>query len=109
MTHIVRKADFAYAKTKAQVSFAVYCNCEADQRLCFRYCNTDSTIPLLSKSKISGLKPSSVNVQPGLCRTFSETQIVDFFTHMLIYFALCYSSDSMTTVSRLPGLQIKYK
>ena len=25
-------------------------NCEADQRLCFRY--TDSTIPLLSKSKI---------------------------------------------------------
>ena len=27
--------------------------CEADQRLCFRY--TDSTIPLLSKSKISSL------------------------------------------------------
>ena len=26
-------------------------NCEADQRLCFRY--TDSTSPLLSKSKIS--------------------------------------------------------
>ena len=26
-------------------------NCEADQRLCFRY--TDSTIPLLSKSKSS--------------------------------------------------------
>ena len=30
-------------------------NCEADQRLCFRY--TDSTIPPLSKSKISSLKP----------------------------------------------------
>ena len=28
-------------------------NCEADQRLCFRY--TDSTIPLLSKSKLSSL------------------------------------------------------
>ena len=28
-------------------------NREADQRLCFRY--TDSTIPLLSKSKISSL------------------------------------------------------
>ena len=28
-------------------------NCEADQRFCFRY--TDSTIPLLSKSKISSL------------------------------------------------------
>ena len=35
-------------------------NCEADQRLCFRY--TDSTIPLLSKSKISSLWPSSVFV-----------------------------------------------
>ena len=28
-------------------------NCEADQRLCFRY--TDSTIPLHSQSKISSL------------------------------------------------------
>ena len=28
-------------------------NCEADQRLCF--CYTDSTIPLLSKSKICSL------------------------------------------------------
>ena len=34
------------------------CNREADQRLCFRY--TDSTIPLLPKSEISSLKPSSV-------------------------------------------------
>ena len=37
---------------------------EADQRLCFSY--TDSTIPLLSKSEISSLWPSSVAVQPGL-------------------------------------------
>ena len=44
---------------------------EADQRLCIRY--TDSTIPLLSKSKISSLQQSSVLVQPGLCRTCSET------------------------------------
>ena len=40
--------------------------CEADQRLCFRY--MDSTIPLLPKSEISSLQPSSVGVQPGLCR-----------------------------------------
>ena len=40
-------------------------NCKADQHLCF--CYTDSTIPLLSKSKISSLKPSSVTVQPCLC------------------------------------------
>ena len=51
-------------------------NCEADQRLCFRYSN--STIPLLSKSKISSHKLSSVIVQPGLCRTCSETTLFAF-------------------------------
>ena len=58
-------------------------NCEADQCLCFRY--TDSTIPLLSKSKISSLQPSSVTVQPGLCRTWSEPKFVGFLTHRLIF------------------------
>ena len=57
-------------------------NCEADQRLCFRY--TDSTISLLLKSKILSFQPASVTVQPGLCRTWSETQIVGFLTHRLI-------------------------
>ena len=51
-------------------------NCEADQRLCFRY--TDSTIHRLSKSKISTLYPSSVTVQPGLCRTWSEPKLMVF-------------------------------
>ena len=46
-------------------------NREADQRLCFRY--TDSTLPLLLKSGISSYYPASVLVQPGLCRTCSET------------------------------------
>ena len=53
-------------------------NREADQRLCFRY--TDSTIPLLPKSEISSLLPSSVTVQPGLCQTWSETPKTDFLT-----------------------------
>ena len=57
-------------------------NREADQRLCFRY--TDSTIPLLLKYKISSLQPSSVTVQPGLCQTWSETQIVGFLMQRLI-------------------------
>ena len=48
----------------------------ADQCLCFRY--IDSTIPLLSKSEISRLKPSSVAVQPGLCWTRSETRMLVF-------------------------------
>ena len=51
-------------------------NREADQRLCFRY--TDSKIPLLSKSKIASLSPSSVAEQPGLCRTWSETPKTGF-------------------------------
>ena len=42
-------------------------NCEADQRLCIRY--TDSTIPVLSKSKIASLYPYSVLEQLGLCQT----------------------------------------
>ena len=49
---------------------------EADQRLCFRY--TDSTIPLLFKSKISSLWLSSVLVQPGLCLTCSKTTLLVF-------------------------------
>ena len=43
-------------------------NCEADQRLCFRY--TDSMITLLLKSKISSFYHASVTIQPGLCRTW---------------------------------------
>ena len=45
-------------------------NCEADQRLCFRY--MDSTIPLLSISKISSLLPSSVTVQARLCQSLTD-------------------------------------
>ena len=46
---------FAYAKTKTQISFA------------------DSTIPLHPKTEISSIKPSSMIVQPDLCRTWPET------------------------------------
>ena len=49
-------------------------NCEADQRLCFRY--TDSTVPLLSNSKLSSLYPSSVTVQSGLCWTWSGPKLL---------------------------------
>ena len=51
-------------------------NCEADQRLCFRY--MDSTIPVLSDSTISSLLLSSVLVQLGLCQTWSETTVLVF-------------------------------
>ena len=51
-------------------------NCEADQRLCFRY--SDSTLPLLLKYEISSIWLSSVLVQVGLCRTCSETTLLVF-------------------------------
>ena len=57
-------------------------NHEADQRLCFRY--TDNTIPLLPKSEISSLLPSSVAEQPGLCGTWLETPKTGFLTTRLI-------------------------
>ena len=62
---------------------------EADQRLCFRY--LDSTIPLLPKSEISSLKSSSVAVQLGLCRTWSETPKTGFLTTRLILCKTCLS------------------
>ena len=57
-------------------------NREADQRLCFRY--TDTSIPLLSKSEITSLWPSSAAAQPGLCRAWSETPKTGFLRTRLI-------------------------
>ena len=58
-------------------------NREADQRLCFRY--TDSTIPLLPKSEISSLWPSSLAVQPGLCQSWTKILKTGFLTTRLKY------------------------
>ena len=83
----MRKPDFCICENK-----------DADQLLCFRY--TDSIIPLLPKSAklisvfvfatriVNSLyflnpKPSSVIVQPGLCRTWSETPKTGFLTSRL--------------------------
>ena len=60
-------------------------NREADQRLCFRY--TDSTFPPLLIPKFSRFWVSSVTVQAGLCWTWSETQIVGFVMHRLIFYS----------------------
>ena len=75
----MRKPDFCICENKD--ADQLHGNREADQRLCFRY--TDSTIPLLFKSEISSLQPFSVVVQPGLCRTWSETPKTGFLTTRL--------------------------
>ena len=51
MSLVVRKPAFCICKNKDADQLRG--NREVDQRLCFRY--TESTIPLLSKSKISSL------------------------------------------------------
>ena len=76
-------------------------NREADQRLCFRY--TDSMFPPLLIPKLSRFWVSSVNVQVGLCWTWSETQIVGFLMHRLIYIHSFLSL--VEKLSRLPQLQ----
>ena len=65
----------------------------ADQRLCFRY--SDSTIPLLPKSEISSLYPSTVVLQPGLCRTWSEIMKTGFLTTRLKCFCMFYKLHSL--------------
>ena len=57
----MRKPTFCICENKD--ADQLHGNHEAAQRLCFRY--TDSTIPLLPKSEISSIQPSSVVVQPG--------------------------------------------
>ena len=74
MSRVMRKPTFCICENKDADQLRG--NREADQRLCFRC--TDSTIPPLSKSEISSLKASSVAVQPGLCRTRSETRMLAF-------------------------------
>ena len=77
----MRKPAFCICKNKEADQLRG--NREADQRLCFRY--MDRTIPLLHKYEISSLQPCSVVVQPGLCRTWSETPKTGFLTTRLIY------------------------
>ena len=51
MSLVMRKPTFCICENKDAEQLRG--NCEADQRLCFRY--IDSKIPLLSKSKTSSL------------------------------------------------------
>ena len=64
-------------------------NCAADQHLCFPY--IASTITLLPNSEIfKSLLLSSVVVQPGFCRTWSETPKTCSLASRLICFILFY-------------------
>ena len=101
----VRKPDFCICKNKDADQLRG--NREADQRLCFRY--TDSSIPLLLKYEISILQPSSVVVQPGLCRTWSEIQKTGFLTTRLIYICLQVASNLCFEISVANGVVVKWE
>ena len=61
MSPVMRKPAFCICENKDADQLRG--NRQAYHRLCFRH--TDSTIPLLPKSEISSLQPSSVAVLPG--------------------------------------------
>ena len=79
MSRVRRKPAFPISKNKGPDQLRG--NRAADQRLCFRY--IDSTIPLLPKSEISRLWPSSVSVQPGLYGTWSLTSKTGYHKTLL--------------------------
>ena len=79
MSRVMRKPAFCICENKD--ADQLHGNREADQRLCFRY--TDSTIRLLPKSEFSSFSPSSVALQPGLCRTWLETPKTGFLATRL--------------------------
>ena len=66
LSHVMRKPTVCICENKDADHLRGYRFREADQRLCFLY--IDRTIRLLAKCKISSLYPSSVPVQPCLCR-----------------------------------------
>ena len=96
---VMRKPAFCICENKDADQLCG--NCTADQHLCF-HC-TVSTTPLLHKSGISSLLPSSVAVQPGLCRTWSETPKTCFLTARLIY-----TRDQVSTYSTTGSLVIHW-
>ena len=77
-----KKADFCLCENKG--ADQLRSNCEADQRLCFRY--TDSTLSLLIKSEISSFYAASGTVHVGLCQTWSETPKTGFLASRDIEF-----------------------
>ena len=94
MSRVTRKPDFCLCENKG--ADQLRSNCEADQRLCFRY--TGSTLSLLIKSEISSFYAASGTVHVGLCQTWSETPKTGFLVSRLISFQLC-----LALVMAMPG------
>ena len=83
LSRMVIKPDFCLCENKG--TDQLRSNCEADQRLYFRYTDNCSTISLLIKSEISSFYPTSVTAQVCLRQTWSEPPKTSFLTSRLIY------------------------
>ena len=81
LRRVMRKQVYHICKTKD--TDQLRSNCAADQHLCFIY--MDRAILLLTKSETSSLWPATVTVQPGLCRTWSDTPKTGFHMTRLIF------------------------
>ena len=79
MSRVMRKTDFCLCENKG--ADQLRSNCEADQRLCFRF--TDSTTRPLLIPKISRFWLSSENVQASLCQTESKNPKTGFLASRL--------------------------
>ena len=100
MSRAMRKPDFCPSENKG--ADQLHSNCEADQRLCFRY--MDSTIPLLIKPKFqaSSLLPRlyrPVCVRPG----WKPRRLV--FSRLGSFFIRYYTGVLLTLIET-PTLQI---
>ena len=77
-----RRGETAFCICENKGNDRLHCSHAADLRLCFKYIYR--TIPLLPISKISSFHPSSLALQPGLCRAWSETPKAGFLMTRLI-------------------------
>ena len=90
MSRVMRKPAFCICQNKG--AYQLRSNCAPDLiscavtsqlicALCFRY--IDSTTHLLPKSSVLSLQPSSVDVQPSFCWTWSNIPKTGFLTMRL--------------------------
>ena len=91
LSRVMRKPVFSICENKD--ADQLRCNRAADQRLCL--CYIDSSIPLLTKSKISSFWPSYVLVQPDLCQTWSETPKTSFLMTRPISFMASFQNHKV--------------
>ena len=84
MSGRIRKPTFCICENKG--ADQLRSNCEADQRLCFRY--IDSTIPLLLKSEISIFYVTFCDCTARFVLDLVRTEVVGFLMHRITMYLI---------------------